>query len=1031
PFNPPVNAAPMPTPLSNYKQTIDDDAALLELVMAQSAQEADDAARRMAERDQQDEEAVRAIMETTANEYGVIGNSSGAGGSGPARAGGGAGGEGTNGGSMEAITVGVGSLVVVQDAKGKGKAPEVDEGSGKGQAARDEVADGRVPEAISARSPRSISPSAVSPPSRARSPFLVADTARKLSSATRSQHPQATVAVPSVQEEQDRQRGRARLAAATRLVEMQAERERQLEAQLQSERDALALQKEWEREQLEELELRRREEEEENAALGLSVFSHGRSGHGGNPGAGPTSRISQWQQEMILAEAQGRLECPRTQDERERAVMMEQMRMQQGLAAANERAWGGGAAVDPEQARKRRQDEVLAAAQAGKALTRDEAMILREALLEQSRGQPPLPQQSVGRPSQPSAINTEAPLPAVPAETTPPLQRSTSLSMPQRRAASRQQTAGPLSPTNSRAELSAAAHMHAPRSAGPVSNSQWADHEPYRPPPTPTPSISKPPSPSIEPIEFCLRTPRRLAPYASLESTVGCAFMPGPGLPSFSILSNHALTLCTSTARFCAYYECTVLNADAARGTMAIGLATDPFPETTAPGWSPLSVSFLSTGERAHCTQAENAGTGNRSNFATVRYGTGDTIGCGYIPAIGCVFFTLNGEFLGEAFSLLGEEATAAAAAAAASGNLGKFVSDMPPIPFHAAIGAISGSVEFRVNFGAERFLYMEAGGGDSSIESDAALAMMMMVMNQNQNASSRGGVRRSHGDTRPINGPRPLVPTPQALARLNDGSLTDAAPASARAPVTKIAPLAWVRKKTPVASPSLTRPASPGGTSMLDSFLRKGNKQGKENKLWGRPSANAPGLPGVGDGTSSVGSQNNVHTLGVGYHQLAMAQQQHHHHQGYDDSIGITSAPSNMYGGYTAEPQSAYVGHDAYGSAGYHNAYFTSTVAGQQNAMAAGSMGRSHSHSDRIPSHDPQVASPSSAPGAVQPIHQGPLPTVYPDPNGWWGPQSAQPQLTQPQHPHLLYPASPASPTSGRTSTDRRKGGAEQQRPY
>ncbi|KAJ3192097.1 hypothetical protein HK101_007073 [Irineochytrium annulatum] len=819
---------------------------------------------------------------------------------------------------------------------------------------------------------------------------------------------------------------------------MQAERERQLEAQLQSERDALALQKEWEREQLEELELRRREEEEENANLGLSVFNNGRPGYGGHPGAVPTSRISQWQQEMILAEAQGRMEDPRSQEERERAIMMEQMRIQQELAAANERARGGGAAVDPEQAKKRRQAEVLAAAQAGKALTRDEAMILREALLEQSRGQPPLPQQSVGRPSQPSAINTDAPLPAVPAETTPPLQRSTSLSMPQRRAASRQQTAGPLSPTNSRADLSAAAPMHAPRSAGPVFNAQWADHEPYRPPPTPTPSIPKTPSGLVEPIEFCLRTPRHLAPYASLESTVGCAFTPGPGLPSFSILSNHALTLCTSTARFCAYYECTVLNADdAARGgTIAIGLATDPFPETNAPGWSPLSVSFLSTGERAHCTQAENAGTGNRSNFATVRYGTGDTIGCGYIPAIGCVFFTLNGEFLGEAFSLLGEEATAAASAAAASGNLGKFVSDMPPIPFHAAIGAISGSVEFRVNFGAERFLYMEAGGGDSSVESDAALAMMMMVMNQNQNGSSRGGARRSPGDTRPINGPRPLVPTPQAIARLNDGSLTDSAPAPARAPVTKIAPLAWVWKKNPVVSPSLPRPASPAGSSRLDSFLRKGNKQGKENKFWGRPSANAPGLPGVGDGTSSVGSQNNVHTLGAGYHQHAMAmaqQQQQQHHQGYDDSVGVTSAPSNLYGGYTAEPQSAYAGHDAYPSAGYHNAYFASTVVGQQNPIGAGSMGRSRSHSDRIPtSHDPRVAaSPSSTPGAVQPIHQGHLPTVYPDPNGWWGPQSAQPQLTQQQHPHLLYPASPASPTSGRTSTDRRKGAAGQQRPY
>ncbi|KAJ3190863.1 Leucine-rich repeat serine/threonine-protein kinase 2 [Irineochytrium annulatum] len=323
--------------------------------------------------------------------------------------------------------------------------------------------------------------------------------------------------------------------------------------------------------------------------------------------------------------------------------------------------------------------------------------------------------------------------------------------------ASQQHITGPLSLTNPQSSLSTAAHMHAPSYAGPVSNSQGADHQPYWPPSTLTLSIPKTPSPLVEPIEFCLRTPRRLAPYASLRSTSDCAFTPGPGLPSFSILSNHALTLCTSTARFCAYYECQVLDADTARGTIAIGLATDAFPETTAPGWSPISVSFLSTGEVAYCTKAENAGTGNRTTFATVGYGTGDTIGCGYISAIGCVFFTLNGEFLGESFSLLGEEA----AASAASRNLGTFVSDMPRLPFHAAIGAISGSVEFRMNFGAKPFLYMEAGGGDSSVESDAALAMMMTIINEN--GSSRGRARRSAGDTRPINRRQPLVPTSQA----------------------------------------------------------------------------------------------------------------------------------------------------------------------------------------------------------------------------------------------------------------------------
>ncbi|KAJ3095918.1 Rsp5p-dependent ubiquitination, sorting of cargo proteins at the multivesicular body [Phlyctochytrium planicorne] len=226
-----------------------------------------------------------------------------------------------------------------------------------------------------------------------------------------------------------------------------------------------------------------------------------------------------------------------------------------------------------------------------------------------------------------------------------------------------------------------------------------------------------PPPPLTQPWEYALRSNLSpLPPHLSLPSSTVVSFDPKkmsqlpsldsylyrlPGsppnaspvtLPAFSVLSNEPLTTSAVGTTFCAYFEVTLAEADP-DAIVSVGLATEGFPGVRCPGWHPISVAYLSTAERVHCV-AEWEGEGGivgegggnthqiRSPFG-MTFAAGDTIGCGYIPAVGGVFFTLNGEFLGEAFSLLGSPPDM-------DPGMYNDTQGNPVIPFYACVGAIA-----------------------------------------------------------------------------------------------------------------------------------------------------------------------------------------------------------------------------------------------------------------------------------------------------------------------------------------------------
>ncbi|GBB94118.1 hypothetical protein RclHR1_22970002 [Rhizophagus clarus] len=93
------------------------------------------------------------------------------------------------------------------------------------------------------------------------------------------------------------------------------------------------------------------------------------------------------------------------------------------------------------------------------------------------------------------------------------------------------------------------------------------------------------------------------------------------------------------------YYEMTILKiTDPYNTNIAIGLATKPYPCFRLPGLNLYSVGYHSI----------NGKKFNNNNIG-IEYGpdweVGDTVGCGYYSDAGEVFFTRNGDFLGEAFT--------------------------------------------------------------------------------------------------------------------------------------------------------------------------------------------------------------------------------------------------------------------------------------------------------------------------------------------------------------------------------------------
>ncbi|CAG8523082.1 19115_t:CDS:2 [Gigaspora margarita] len=92
------------------------------------------------------------------------------------------------------------------------------------------------------------------------------------------------------------------------------------------------------------------------------------------------------------------------------------------------------------------------------------------------------------------------------------------------------------------------------------------------------------------------------------------------------------------------YFEVTILaNPDPRNTIIAVGLATKPYPSFRLPGWNIHSVGFHSNGKKYNDSY-------RGYEYSQAWGNAGDTIGCGYNPDVGHVFFTKNGQFLGNAF---------------------------------------------------------------------------------------------------------------------------------------------------------------------------------------------------------------------------------------------------------------------------------------------------------------------------------------------------------------------------------------------
>lgn len=92
------------------------------------------------------------------------------------------------------------------------------------------------------------------------------------------------------------------------------------------------------------------------------------------------------------------------------------------------------------------------------------------------------------------------------------------------------------------------------------------------------------------------------------------------------------------------YFEITVKGASP-DVVMAIGLSSRPYPIFRMPGWNKFSVGYHSDDGHKFCDDA----TGGQDFGPS--WTVGDTVGCGYSPDTGHVFFTKNGTMIAYAFT--------------------------------------------------------------------------------------------------------------------------------------------------------------------------------------------------------------------------------------------------------------------------------------------------------------------------------------------------------------------------------------------
>ncbi|KAI9193345.1 concanavalin A-like lectin/glucanase domain-containing protein [Polychytrium aggregatum] len=149
-------------------------------------------------------------------------------------------------------------------------------------------------------------------------------------------------------------------------------------------------------------------------------------------------------------------------------------------------------------------------------------------------------------------------------------------------------------------------------------------------------------------------------------------------------LSNHPLL--PSNGLEYSYFEVYVSDVQYSPHTtvISVGVATKPYPSFRLIGWNAWSVGYHSDDGRLF----NNDAFGGRL-FASP-YTKGHTVGCGYNPKTGAVFYTLNGTLLGE-------------------------VVRGQPHPYHAAVGA-DGPCRLQINVGQQPFMYLPANGIATSI---------------------------------------------------------------------------------------------------------------------------------------------------------------------------------------------------------------------------------------------------------------------------------------------------------------------------
>ncbi|KAH6592708.1 hypothetical protein BASA50_003994 [Batrachochytrium salamandrivorans] len=146
----------------------------------------------------------------------------------------------------------------------------------------------------------------------------------------------------------------------------------------------------------------------------------------------------------------------------------------------------------------------------------------------------------------------------------------------------------------------------------------------------------------------------------------------------FGYHRNYAELDKTGVYRLYQYYEVTVNeSAEGFNSFMAIGLASKPYTPFHQIGWSPYSIGFHSDDAKVfHNTLQYGKKCGEP-------YGKGDTVGCGYCPETGVVFFTRNGKRLED-------------------------TSHMEKRCYFAAVSAIQ-AWNVSVNFGITSFVYTHA----------------------------------------------------------------------------------------------------------------------------------------------------------------------------------------------------------------------------------------------------------------------------------------------------------------------------------